>query len=160
MGPDISLLYPQKPATGSHPMSAKFILNCSHRIYLISILILYYTNIILRIDGSSNCSAPLSIFFYLSHDLVHTNIDDVSAYYTLLHTLLHFTYYDAPHYAVFAVIFLLPVYFFTIAQQPPPPPPAVDQGLLFDVIYLTAIGLPPGDSSTVHIYTQTVHRTT
>ena len=25
---------------------------------------------------------------------------------------------------------------------------------------LTAIGLPPGDSSTVHIYTQTEHRTT
>jgi len=24
---------------------------------------------------------------------------------------------------------------------------------------LTAIGLPPGGSSTVHIYTQTVHRT-
>jgi hypothetical protein len=28
------------------------------------------------------------------------------------------------------------------------------------MIYLTAIGLPPGGSSTVHIYTQTVHRTT
>jgi len=26
--------------------------------------------------------------------------------------------------------------------------------------FLTAIGLPPGGSSTVHIYTQTVHRTT
>jgi hypothetical protein len=25
---------------------------------------------------------------------------------------------------------------------------------------LTAIGLTPGDSSTVHIYTQTIHRTT
>jgi hypothetical protein len=25
---------------------------------------------------------------------------------------------------------------------------------------LTAIGLPPGGSSTVHIYTQTIHRTT
>ena len=32
---------------------------------------------------------------------------------------------------------------------------------LFDVIYLlTAIGLTPGGSSTVHIYTQTIHRTT
>jgi hypothetical protein len=30
----------------------------------------------------------------------------------------------------------------------------------FDVIYLTAIGLSPGGSSTVHIYTQTTHRTT
>jgi hypothetical protein len=30
----------------------------------------------------------------------------------------------------------------------------------FDMIYLTAIGLPPGGSSTVHIYTQTVRRTT
>ena len=31
----------------------------------------------------------------------------------------------------------------------------------YDMIYLlTACGLPPGDSSTVHIYTQTVHRTT
>jgi hypothetical protein len=31
----------------------------------------------------------------------------------------------------------------------------------YDMIYLlTAIRLPPGDSSTVHIYTQTIHRTT
>jgi len=31
----------------------------------------------------------------------------------------------------------------------------------YDMIYLlTAIGLSPGGSSTVHIYTQTVHRTT
>jgi len=28
------------------------------------------------------------------------------------------------------------------------------------VIYLTAIGLTLGGSSTVHIYTQTIHRTT
>jgi uncharacterized integral membrane protein len=28
------------------------------------------------------------------------------------------------------------------------------------LIFLTAIGLTPGGSSTVHIYTQTVHRTT
>ena len=27
------------------------------------------------------------------------------------------------------------------------------------MIYLTAIGLSPGGSSTVHIYTQTIHRT-
>ena len=34
-------------------------------------------------------------------------------------------------------------------------------GLIYDMIYLsTAIGLTPGGSSTVHIYTQTVHRTT
>jgi uncharacterized integral membrane protein len=33
--------------------------------------------------------------------------------------------------------------------------------VLYDMIYLlTAIGLTPGDSSTAHIYTQTVHRTT
>jgi len=32
---------------------------------------------------------------------------------------------------------------------------------LKDMIYLlTAIGLPPGGSSTVHVYTQIVHRTT
>jgi len=32
---------------------------------------------------------------------------------------------------------------------------------VFDMIYLlTAIGLSPGGSSTVHIYTQTVNRTT
>ena len=31
----------------------------------------------------------------------------------------------------------------------------------YDMIYLlTAIGLTPGSSSTVHIYTQTAHRTT
>jgi len=28
------------------------------------------------------------------------------------------------------------------------------------MIYLTAVGLPPGGSGTVHIYTQTVHRKT
>jgi hypothetical protein len=28
------------------------------------------------------------------------------------------------------------------------------------MIYLTAIGLPLGGSSTVHIYTQTIHKTT
>jgi len=27
------------------------------------------------------------------------------------------------------------------------------------MIYLTAIGLTPGGSSTVHVYTQTIHRT-
>ena len=33
--------------------------------------------------------------------------------------------------------------------------------MYYDMIYLsTAIGLTPGGSSTVHIYTQTVHRTT
>jgi hypothetical protein len=33
--------------------------------------------------------------------------------------------------------------------------------LIIMMIYLlTAIGLPPGGSSTVHIYTQTIHRTT
>ena len=30
----------------------------------------------------------------------------------------------------------------------------------YDMKYLTAIGLTPGGSSTVHIYTQTIHRTT
>jgi len=31
----------------------------------------------------------------------------------------------------------------------------------YDMIYsLTAIGLTPGGSSTVHIYTQSIHRTT
>jgi len=30
----------------------------------------------------------------------------------------------------------------------------------YDVVYLTAIGLPPDGSRTVHIYTQTIHRTT
>jgi len=28
------------------------------------------------------------------------------------------------------------------------------------MIYLTAVGLTPGGSSTVHIYTQTIHKTT
>jgi hypothetical protein len=32
--------------------------------------------------------------------------------------------------------------------------------MIYEMIYLTAIGLPPGGSSTVHIYTQTIHRTT
>ena len=30
----------------------------------------------------------------------------------------------------------------------------------YDMIYLTATGLTPSGSSTVHIYTQTIHRTT
>jgi len=30
----------------------------------------------------------------------------------------------------------------------------------YDMIYLTAIGLTPGGNSTVHIYTQTIQRTT
>jgi hypothetical protein len=33
-------------------------------------------------------------------------------------------------------------------------------GQTYDMIYLTAIGLTPGGSSTVHIYTQTIHRMT
>jgi len=33
--------------------------------------------------------------------------------------------------------------------------------MIYDMIYLlTAVGLTPGGSSTVHIYTQTIHRTT
>ena len=32
-------------------------------------------------------------------------------------------------------------------------------GMIYDMIYLTAIGFTPGGSSTVHIYTQTIHRT-
>jgi len=33
--------------------------------------------------------------------------------------------------------------------------------IICDMIYLsTAVGLTPGGSSTVHIYTQTIHRTT
>jgi hypothetical protein len=30
--------------------------------------------------------------------------------------------------------------------------------VLYDMIYLTAIGWPPGGSSSVHIYTQTIQR--
>jgi len=32
--------------------------------------------------------------------------------------------------------------------------------MTYHMIYLTAIGLTPGGSSSVHIYTQTIHRTT
>jgi hypothetical protein len=32
--------------------------------------------------------------------------------------------------------------------------------MIYDMIYLTSNGLPTGGSSTVHIYTQTIHRTT
>ena len=32
--------------------------------------------------------------------------------------------------------------------------------MIYDMIYLTPIGSPPSGSSTVHIYTQTIHRTT
>jgi hypothetical protein len=38
---------------------------------------------------------------------------------------------------------------------------AIRYDMTYDTIYLlTAIGLPPGGSCTVHIYTQTIHRTT
>ena len=36
----------------------------------------------------------------------------------------------------------------------------LDVWKLYDIYLLTAIGLIPGGSSTVHIYTQTIHRTT
>jgi len=32
--------------------------------------------------------------------------------------------------------------------------------MIYDVYLLTAVVLTPGGSSTVHIYTQTIHRTT
>jgi hypothetical protein len=32
-----------------------------------------------------------------------------------------------------------------------------DKEDIYDMIYLTAVGLTPGSSSTSHIYTQTVH---
>jgi len=32
--------------------------------------------------------------------------------------------------------------------------------MIYDIYLLTAIGLTPGGSSTVQIYTQTIHRTT
>jgi len=32
--------------------------------------------------------------------------------------------------------------------------------MIYDMIYLTAIGLTPGGNSTVHIYTRTIQRTT
>jgi hypothetical protein len=30
--------------------------------------------------------------------------------------------------------------------------------IIYDIIYLTEIGLTPGGSSSAHIYTQTIHR--
>jgi hypothetical protein len=36
--------------------------------------------------------------------------------------------------------------------------PAHEYNMLYIYIYLTAIGLTPGGSSTAHIYTQTIHR--
>jgi hypothetical protein len=37
----------------------------------------------------------------------------------------------------------------------------INKYMIYDMIYLlTAVGLPSGGSSTVHIYTQTIHRTT
>jgi hypothetical protein len=37
----------------------------------------------------------------------------------------------------------------------------VDPPIIYDMIHLlTAIGLAPSGSSTVHVYTQTIHRTT
>jgi hypothetical protein len=39
--------------------------------------------------------------------------------------------------------------------------PRFERVMIYDMIYLfNAIGLPPGGSSTVQIYTQTIHRTT
>jgi len=36
----------------------------------------------------------------------------------------------------------------------------IDKMIRYNTIYLTAIGLTPGGSSTVHIYTQIISRTT
>jgi hypothetical protein len=48
-----------------------------------------------------------------------------------------------------------------MAELDGPELPAGCSGCFIDMIYLlTAIGLAPGGSSTVHIYTQTIHRTT
>jgi len=51
----------------------------------------------------------------------------------------------------------------SLSLSPPPTSPHVWGSVLILIlvfIYLsTAVGLTPGDSSTVHIYTQTVHRT-
>jgi hypothetical protein len=38
------------------------------------------------------------------------------------------------------------------------PSPSLPVLLIIYIFFLTAIGLPPGGSSTVHIYTQTIHR--
>ena len=48
---------------------------------------------------------------------------------------------------------------------PPPeraacPAHRIQIDLIYDIYLSTAIGLTPGGSSTVHIYTQTMHRTT
>ena len=43
--------------------------------------------------------------------------------------------------------------------QSPQPPPTSWRSILILIYLLTAIGLSPGGSSTVHIYTQTIHRT-
>jgi len=51
--------------------------------------------------------------------------------------------------------------FFNRARQIHEYDEAINLDVILVLTYLvTAIGLTPGDSSTVHIYTQTVHRTT
>jgi len=62
----------------------------------------------------------------------------------------------------FAAHFTLPQYAATpIATTPAPSSYALGLNYIrYDKMYLTAIGLPLGGSSTVHIYTQTVHKNT
>ena len=72
MKPDVKLLCPRKPATGSHPLSAKFISNCLHPIYLRSILILFlhffglFTACSIT-DSNTTCLERSSYTFYTTY---------------------------------------------------------------------------------------------
>jgi uncharacterized integral membrane protein len=69
----------------------------------------------------------------------------------------------------FLIIYFSPLHSYLVPLRPKysprqpilkQPQPTILQSNIGVLIYLTAIGLPPGGSSTVHIYTQTIHRTT
>jgi len=62
------------------------------------------------------------------------------------------------------MVTVTPFWWFRYANPPTPPPPSprtTNETSWCDMVYLlTAIGLTPSGSSTVHIYTQTIRRTT
>jgi len=99
--------------------------------------------------------APVIIFHYnqQTYNQYHNTIyhNSLSVHSTLLHVLTH----PCQHHTVYSqclaefhTLFQLQLLEIQFTR------------ILIIIYLLTAIGLTPGGSSTVHIYTQTIHRTT
>jgi hypothetical protein len=78
------------------------------------------------------------------HDTIHDKICYMIRWYDMIYDMM--IWYDTIWYYIWYNIWYIYIY-----------------DMICDMMYdnlLTAIGLTPGGSSTVHIYTQTIHRTT